>query len=371
MTVDRPAPTPPPARRTAAAPPNPPLGLAGLRTYLDRVVQRHRLRSLVVVIDDADLGRQAFRAGPGAVESGVVAAGPGVTTDPPLAPGDLDDDMLMALCAMSLHLQLLGEVDDVDDDHELALRRLPGVYAVALEHDGDVTLCHVLATADAPEDVARRAVEALSASTGAKVVVEVHRDPPEAADNTPAPARPVITPEIEAQFADATWSPDAAAWRTTRAPVEHRGADTSGEPEPVPNPPALRPEPTTPTLRSVRSVPETGEIEAHLAVGGVRAVGRASLAHGLAGAVEAVLTGTRELDPAASGWMPTWVRTVETTADGRFVVAVSLAGPNDAQRHGIASGASPIEGAARATTLALADAPTSGSDASPGPRPAG
>ena len=374
MNVDRPASTPPPAQPSAAAPAVSLPGLAGLRAHLDRVVQRHHLRSLVIVVDDPDLGRQAFRAGTGAVESGAVAAGPGVTTDPPLPTGDLDTDMLMALCAMSLHLQLLGEVDDPDDVGELALRRLPGVYAVALERDGDVTLCHIFATADAPEDVARRAAEALTTSTGAKVVVEVRRDPiassewstsPSPAGARPAPAAPAPTSPasmtaatIREQFADATWSADAAAWRPSTSHTEPLASEiASVEPSrtspPMPTPSHL------PALLAVRSVPEDGQIEVHLAVGKVRAVGRAPLAHGLAGAADAVLISARQLDPSTAGWTPAWVRTVETTSDGHFVVAVSLSGPTGGHRHGIATGSSPIEGAARATTLAMAETPIS------------
>ncbi|MCJ7672018.1 MAG: hypothetical protein MUP67_08200, partial [Acidimicrobiia bacterium] len=48
------------------------VGLAGLRTHLARIVETLGLRSLTVVVDDPDLGRQAFRAGAGSVEPGVV-----------------------------------------------------------------------------------------------------------------------------------------------------------------------------------------------------------------------------------------------------------------------------------------------------------
>ena len=97
----------------------------------------------------------------------------------------------------------------------------------------------------------------------------------------------------------------------------------------------------------MRSVPEEGEVEAHVALGGARAVGRAPLAHGLAGAAEAVLAATTQVEPGSS-WQAAWVRTVETTADGHFVVAVALVDPEaDGHRHGIATGLSPIEAAAR------------------------
>lgn len=377
MTVDRPASTPPPARPSAAAPPLPLPGLSGLRAHLDRVVRRHRLRSLLVVVDDPDLGRQAFRAGAGTIATGVVAAGPGVTTDPPLSSDDLDADMLMALCAMSLHLQLLGEVEDVDDDGELALRRLPGVYAVALERDGDLTLCHVFATADAPEDVARRAAEAITASTGAKVVVELRRDPPTtlAAPPPTAPPAPILpavptappsattvrtlTDSIAERFADATWSADVE-WRPRAGRTAARVAAVSPTPASSPAPEQLR-------LLAVRSVPEDGDIEAHLELGTRSAVGRAPLARGLAGATEAVLQAMSTLDPTVDGWVPAWVRTVETTAEGRFVVAASLSGPSGDHRHGIATGTTPIDGAARATTAAMAETPVSASGGSPTP----
>lgn len=354
MTAERPAPTPPPARPPLAAPTTPPVGLSGLRAHLDRVVERHGLRSLLVVIDDDDLGRQAFRAGTGPLEPGVAAAGPGVFSDPPLPPSELDGELLTTLCAMCLQLEVLGESAGEPDDHdELALRRLPGVYAVVLEHDGDVTLCHVLATADAPEDVARQVAEALGPSTGAKVVVELRRDPGETplatrqttvrppAPRSPAPARTSVVPP---QFADATWSADALALRP--------------EPAAAPTSPRL-PEPVHPVLDvvAVRSVPADGVIEVHLGLGNARSVGRAPLARGLAGASEAVLAAFGQIDESATGWTPTWVRTVETTADGRFVVAASLDAASG-HHHGIAAGSSPIEGAARATAAALAEAAT-------------
>jgi len=379
MTVERPAPTPPPARPAAAAPSTPLVGLAGLRAHLDRVVQRHGLRSLLVVIDDADLGRQAFRAGTGPFEGGVAAAGPGVTSDPPLPPNVLDGELLTALCEMSLQLELIGEsAGDPDDGDELALRRLPGVYAVVLEHDGDTTLCHVLATADAPEDVARRAADALGPSRGAKLVVELRRDPAATsaieATAPPGPAAPPApTPAprsrpsravrvVPEQFADATWSADAVGWRPTATPAPIGASDRDAPPAALPAsaaPAVAAEEPRAPAIHllSVRSVPQDGEIEVHLAVGTTRSVGRARLSRGLSGAAEAVLAAVSQIDPSAAEWTPTWVRTVETTADGHFVVAASLSAPAG-HRNGIASGASPIEGGARATALALAEPPT-------------
>jgi hypothetical protein len=53
---------------------------------------------------------------------------------------------------------------------------------------------------------------------------------------------------------------------------------------------------------------------------------------------------------------PTWVRTVRTTDDGRFVVAVTFGDDGtDHARHGVGTGANPLEAAARATLDAVDD----------------
>lgn len=326
MTADVPASGPPP---TSA--PNPSsdgwiasarsgdVGLAGLRAHLEHLVVRHELRALTVVVDDPDLGRQAFRAGAGAIPAGLTAAGPGVLAEPS-APsgipdvgtvdlGALDADLLVALCAASLRVEVLHGSDDATG--ELALRRLPGVYAVAVERDDDLLLVRVHVADDAPDDLGRIAARELAPEPGARVVVEVVRGEP-----TLPPPR-----------ASSTTGAAAGA-----APVSA---------------------PRGPELLAMRSIPEDGEIEAHVAVDGSRAVGRAPLARGLAGAVEAVLAGVGQVAPGLR-WVPAWARTVETTADGHFIVAVALVDPTEHDhRHGIATGTSPIEAAARAASRCL------------------
>ena len=286
------------------------VGLVGLRTHLERVVSRLGLRSLTVVVDDPDLGRQAFRAGAGAVEPGAISVGAGVLADPAVPSDHLDADLLVALCAASLRVDVLR--DTADATGELALRRLPGVFAVELEDDGDLTICRVHVGDDAPDDVGRVAARLLPATGGSRLVVEVVR-----AAHATAP--PVVT---------------AAS--------------------PTPPDEASTPAADAITLLAVRSVPEDGEVEVHLGLGGARAVGRAPLSRGLAGAAEAVLAAATQVT-AGPVWRPSWARTVETTADGHFVVAVALVDPDAEQhRHGIATGTSPIEAAARATAGALA-----------------
>lgn len=290
------------------------VGLTGLRAHLARVVDEHGLRSLTVVVDDPDLGRQAFRSGAGSGAPGALTAGPGVLVDPVGAATGLEADLLVALCAASLRVDVLR--DTADATGELALRRLAGVYAVEIESEDDLTACRIYVDDDAHDDVGRVAARLLTVEPGSRLVVEVERTAPVAAASPP-PQQPSVV-------------------------------------EPGPGEPARRETDAGLRLLAVRSVPEEGEIEAHVALGGARAVGRAPLAHGLAGAAEAVLAATTQVEPGSS-WQHAWVRTVETTADGHFVVAVALIDPDaDGHRHGIATGLSPIEAAARATANALA-----------------
>jgi hypothetical protein len=236
-----------------------------------------------------------------------------VLVDPVGAAIGLDADLLVALCAASLRVDVLRGTADATG--ELALRRLAGVYAVEIERDADLTACRIYVDDDAPDDVGRVAARLLTVEPGSRLVVEVERTAPVTAP-APPPSRPA--PAEAGSFEPASSATDVG----------------------------LR-------LLAVRSVPEEGEIEAHVALGGARAVGRAPLAHGLAGAAEAVLAATTQVEPGSS-WQHAWVRTVETTADGHFVVAVALVDPEaDRHRHGIATGLSPIEAAARATANAL------------------
>jgi hypothetical protein len=294
------------------------VGLVGLRAHLERVAARLAVRSLTVVVDDPDLGRQAFRVGTGAVESGAINAGTGVLTDPAVPAPGLDVELLVALCAASLRVDVLRGTADATG--ELALRRLPGVFAVELEEDGDLTICRLHVDDDAPDDVGRVAARALPTSGATRLVVEVVR-----AARTPSP--PAMTPPSPAS------------------------GESAGEHDSIAG--SFAADDDAISLLAVRSVPEDGEIEVHLALGGARAVGRAPLSRGLAGAAEAVLAAATQVATHAR-WRPSWVRTVETTADGHFVVAAALVDPEAEQhRHGIATGSSPIEAAARATVGAL------------------
>jgi hypothetical protein len=104
---------------------------------------------------------------------------------------------------------------------------------------------------------------------------------------------------------------------------------------------------------AVRSDAEAGEVEVHLRGGDVRTIGRAPVAQGLAGAVNATLDAIRGIEPSLDVGLG-WARTIETTAERRFVVAVGLLDPTThATTHGLGEGDSPIEAAAYATLDAI------------------
>ena len=99
--------------------------------------------------------------------------------------------------------------------------------------------------------------------------------------------------------------------------------------------------------------PAAGELTVRLARGEQEAVGRASTAGGLPAAVEATVYAVRAFLPDLT-YLPGWARTVETTPDRRFLVVASVTDPLvRTHRRGAAEGATPIEGAVRATLAAL------------------
>jgi hypothetical protein len=115
------------------------------------------------------------------------------------------------------------------------------------------------------------------------------------------------------------------------------------------------PGPRDPRLRlvEVTTDPAAGDIAVHLARRDERAIGRATAAHGLLGAVEATVNAIHGFLPDLP-FLPGWARLIETTAEKRFLVVSSVTDP-DAQTHlrGVAEGSTPLEGAVRATLAAL------------------
>jgi hypothetical protein len=269
-------------------------GLALAYAALERVRCEHRLVRLSVIVDDAVLGRQVLVVPRGEVPSTV--DGPsGWSAEPLIDEPSTDLELAVALCRTTLRVEAPASPVDAA---ELSLRRLEGVQAVAVE--GDVIRVQVGVRAS--DRVATDALDVVKAHLDRTVVVEVTRLGGSAFPAPPEPS-PASSPALETV--------------------------------------------------AVRTAPESGELEVHLRAGEVRTVGRASLTRGLVGAAEATLEAWHAR-PGAPVRRVAWARTVETSADARFVVAVAIEAPETRDvTHGIGTGPNPMEAAVRATTDAL------------------
>jgi hypothetical protein len=181
------------------------------------------------------------------------------------------------------------------DELELQLRRLDGVVAVGFVATDELTLIEVQAGPEAYEDLARDATVLAARHVQGPLAVEVVRW----GDGVPH------TPEARLRLVD------------------------------------------------VATDPAAGDLTVRLARGEEEALGRASTAGGLPAAVEATIGAVRTFLPDLA-YLPGWARTVETTPDRRFLVVASVTDPlTRTHRRGAAEGATPVEGAVRATLAAL------------------
>ena len=181
------------------------------------------------------------------------------------------------------------------DELELQLRRLDGVVAVGFVATDELTLIEVQAGPDAYEELARDATVLAAAHVQGPVAVEVVRW----GDGGPH------TPETRLRLVD------------------------------------------------IATDPAAGDLTVRLARGEEEALGRASTAGGLPAAVEATIAAVRTFLPDLA-YLPGWARTVEPTPARRFLVVASVTDPlTRTHRRGAAEGATPVEGAVRATLAAL------------------
>ncbi len=181
------------------------------------------------------------------------------------------------------------------DELELALRRLRGVVAVGFVEVDGLLLVEIQAGAEAEETLARDATVTAHEHAGTPVTVEIVR-----------------------------WGGGFEPARDGRV-----------------------------RLIEVATDPEAGALAVRIARGDEHAVGRGNMEHGLLGAVEATVYAIRTFVPALP-FLPGWARVVETTPDRRFLVVASVTEP-ETRRHlrGAAEGATPVDGAVRATLAAL------------------
>ncbi len=137
-------------------------------------------------------------------------------------------------------------------------------------------------------------------------------------------------------------------------------SETTSEPEPVSvidvaemeKAESLERAPRT-RLLAVLTFPDTDELEVHLSYKGRRGIGRAPASRGVLGASEAAIEALRTWAPDIE-YEAVWARPMEN-GDGRkqYLVATELNDPSNGTLHGLATGASPIEAAARSTLHAL------------------
>jgi hypothetical protein len=284
-------------------------GLALAYAVLDRLVDEHGLGRATVVVDDADLGRQLLfdrhrplgEADIARSDALVARAAAGLHTVPPLEPDTVDRDLLVALVATALRVAALdGSVatGDAADLLEIGVRRVAGVHTVVVDTDSGVV--QVLATTDAPADLARQVVDLATSFLDGAVAVEIIRG----AGHGASGGHDLVTPFERTE------------------------------------------------LVAVTNAFETQEIEVHLRRDGVRTIGRAPAARGLTGAVEATLAALAEMSDVPERELD-WVRTIETTSQRRFLVAVALRDPAGATSYGLADEGTPIAAAAHATLNAI------------------
>lgn len=264
------------------------------------------------------------------------------------------------------------------DDLELELRRLPGVRSTGFTESDDVLLIQLQVSGEQPPaNLPLQATRIAYRHSAKPVALEVVRwrvvgDAYGAiAVDAPADARPgpgAETPgaaEAGSPVAPAPPLDDEAAVDETAPGAEGDDLSVDANPAvPIPTSPGMIPfgqsAPEEPgdrwprvRLLAVLTFPDTDELEVHLTYGGRRIIGRAVASTGMLAVVEAMVDGLRIFAPGLE-LRPSWARVLDDD-HGRdvHVVACELTAADESRRLGIASGASAIEAAARATLHAL------------------
>lgn len=210
------------------------------------------------------------------------------------------------------------------DDLELELRKLPGVRSAGFAERDEL------------------------------LFVQVH-----VGDEVVDSSVPMQAARIAYRSSDRPVAVELVRWRNVAAAPAVAAAPSAPEPalEEPPAAPAITPPPTivvsgegAPRVRllAVLTFPDTDEIEVHLTHASRRAIGRAEASHGLVSAAEATLDALNQLD-ATTPLRAGWARTLESASGQGFLVAVEVEGGEGLRLHGLATGTSPVEAAARAT----------------------
>jgi hypothetical protein len=243
------------------------------------------------------------------------------------------------------------------DDLELELRKLPGVRAAGFTERDDVLLIQLQVSGETPPpNLPLQATRIAYRHSEKPVALEVvrWRVSPEPRDRAATGVSPLegalgsmagIEPRPEVQ----------------EAPAPDDGPELQGSHEvsvatiapPVDAPAPVRsPRDQRVRLLAVLTFPDTDELEVHLTFEGRRIIGRAVASNGILGVVEAMVDGLTVFVPTLE-FTPSWARVLNDDGSATHVVACELLAPDSTRRLGIASGASSIEAAARATLHAL------------------
>ncbi len=243
------------------------------------------------------------------------------------------------------------------DDLELELRKLPGVRAAGFTERDDVLLIQLQVSGDTPPpNLPLQATRIAYRHSEKPVALEVvrWRVSPEPRDSV-APAFSPLEGALGSMAGiepiDESLEPEAR--RTTDESDAAGGESEATAPSTV-IAPAAAPAPRDQRVRllAVLTFPDTDELEVHLTFEGRRIIGRAVASNGILGVVEAMVDGLRVFVPQLE-YTPSWARVLDDDRGDVHLVACELLAPDLSRRLGVASGASAIEAAARATLHAL------------------
>lgn len=225
------------------------------------------------------------------------------------------------------------------DDLEIELRKLPGVRAAGFTERDDVLLVQLHIGATTESGLPLQATRIAHRHSERPVAVELVRW---RTTELASPASPVEAP---------------TAATSNETSVDETVNDGAGSQTPMPGESDGTPVEAASRERRVRllavlTFPDTDELEVHLTLSGRRTIGRAEASRGLVGAVEATLDALAAFSPGLA-LASSWAKSVDLAEDEPYLVACEVTTDDGSSRHGIASGASPIEAAARASLHAL------------------
>lgn len=251
------------------------------------------------------------------------------------------------------------------NDLELELRKLPGVRAAGFTERDDVLLIQIQVSGDnPPANLPLQATRIAYRHSDKPVALEVvrWRVVPAPRDTVPAET-PQLGDALESMAGvesapgetdEADESTDAATATAFAGPITEAAAPAE--------PGAINPIATSPReedahgrvrLLAVLTFPDTDELEVHLTFEGRRVIGRSVASNGILAVVEAMVDGLKMFAPKLE-FTPSWARVLnDERGPDSHLVACELIAADESRRLGIASGASAIEAAARATLHAL------------------